>query len=66
MCQKASVRRKRVKKLDEEMERKEKMIQKMKEKCQTKTTGVDDKFSEMLQENEQEIQYLKNELGIKK
>ena len=56
---------KKVKKLNEEIEQKEKIIEKIKQEYQTKITDINNKFSKILQENEQEIQYLKNELSIK-
>ena len=57
--------KKKVKKLNEEIEQKEKIIEKIKQEYQTKITDINNKFSKILQENEQEIQYLKNELSIK-
>ena len=57
--------KKKEKKLNEEIEQKEKIIEKIKQEYQTKITDINNKFSKILQENEQEIQYLKNELSIK-
>ena len=54
-----------MKKLKEQIEQKEKIIEKMKEEYQSKIMNINNKFSEILQENEGEIKYLKNELSNK-
>ena len=57
--------KKKMKKIKEQIEQKEKILEKIKEEYQTKITSINNKFSEILQENEGQIQYLKNELYIK-
>ena len=57
--------KKKMKKLKEQIEQKEKIIEKMKEEYQSKIMNINNKFSEILQENEGEIKYLKNELSNK-
>ena len=57
--------KKKMKKLKEQIEQKEKIIEKIKEEYQSKIISINNKFSQILQENESEIQYLKNELNNK-
>ena len=57
--------KKKMKKIKEQIEQKEKILEKIKEEYQSKITSINNKFSEILQENEGQIQYLKNELYIK-
>ena len=57
--------KKKMKKLKEQIEQKEKIIDKIKEEYQTKIIEINNKFCEILQENESEIQYLRNELTNK-
>ena len=57
--------KKKMKKIKEQIEQKEKILGKIKEEYQSKIISINKKFSEILQENEGEIQYLKNELYLK-
>ena len=57
--------KKKMKKIKEQIEQKEKILEKIKEEYQSKITSINNKFSEILQENEGQIKYLKNELYIK-
>ena len=57
--------KKKMKKLKEQIEQKEKIIDKIKEEYQTKIIEINNKFCQILQENESEIQYLRNELTNK-
>ena len=57
--------KKKMIKIKEQIEQKEKILEKIKEEYQSKITSINNKFSEILQENEGQIQYLKNELYIK-
>ena len=57
--------KKKMKKIKEQIEQKDKILEKIRDEYQSKITGIIDKFSKILQENELEIQYLKNELNIK-
>ena len=57
--------KKKMKKLKEQIEQKEKIIEKINEEYQTKITDINNKFCQIIQENENEIQYLKNELNNK-
>ena len=57
--------KKKMKKIKDQIEQKEKILEKIKEEYQSKIIGINNKFSEILQENETEIQYLKNELYMK-
>jgi len=57
--------KKKMKKLKEQIEQKEKIIDKIKEEYQTKIIEVNNKFCQILQDNESEIQYLRNELTNK-
>ena len=57
--------KKKMKKIKEQIEQKDKILEKIRDEYQSKITGINDKFSKILQENELEIQYLKNELNIK-
>ena len=57
--------KKKMKKIKEQIEQKEKILEKIKEEYQSKIVSINNKFSEILQENEKEIQYLKNELYVK-
>ena len=57
--------KKKMKKIKDQIEQKEKILEKIKEEYQSKIIGINKKFSEILQENETEIQYLKNELYMK-
>ena len=57
--------KKKMKKIKEQIEQKEKILEKIKEEYQSKITSINNRFSEILQENEGQIQYLKNELYIK-
>ena len=57
--------KKKMKQLKEQIEQKEKIIEKIKDEYQSKIISINDKFTEILQENEVEIKYLKNELNNK-
>ena len=57
--------KKKIKKLKEQIEQKEKIIEKIREEYQSKIISINNKFCQILQENEEEIQYLKNELSNK-
>ena len=57
--------KKKMKKIKDQIEQKEKILEKIKEEYQSKIIGINNKFSEILQENETAIQYLKNELYMK-
>ena len=57
--------KKKMKKLKEQIEQKEKIIDKIKEEYQTKIIEINNKFCQILQDNESEIQYLRNELTNK-
>jgi hypothetical protein len=57
--------KKKMKKLKEQIEQKEKIIDKIKEEYQTKIIEINNKFCKILQDNESEIQYLRNELTNK-
>ena len=57
--------KKKMKKIKDQIEQKEKILEKIKEEYQSKIIGINKKFSEILQENETEIQYLKSELYMK-
>ena len=65
-CARAQVEaKKKNKKLQEQIEQKDKIIEQMKLDYQSKITNINDKFSQMLRDNENEIQSLKNELNNK-
>ena len=65
-CAKAQVEsKKKNKKLQEQIEQKNKIIEQMKLEYQKQIFNINDKFSQILQENENEIQSLKNELNSK-
>ena len=65
-CARAQVEaKKRNKKLQEQIEQKDKIIEQMKLEYQPQISNINDKFTEMLQNNENEIQSLKNELNGK-
>ena len=65
-CAKAQVEsKKKNKKLQEQIEQKNKIIEQMKLEYQKQISNINDKFSQILQENENEIQSLKNELNSK-
>ena len=65
-CARAQVEaKKRNKKLQEQIEQKDKIIEQMKLEYQSQISNINDKFTEMLQNNENEIQSLKNELNGK-
>ena len=51
--------------MKEQIEQKEKIIEKIREEYQSKIISINNKFCQILQENEEEIQYLKNELSNK-
>lgn len=57
--------KKKNKKLQEQIEQKDKIIEKMKLDYQSQITNINDKFAKLLQTNENEIQSLKNELNSK-
>ena len=57
--------KKKMKKLKEQIEQKEKIIDKIKEEYQTKIIEINNKFCQILQDNESEIQYLRNDLTNK-
>ena len=65
-CAKAQVEsKKKNKKLQEQIELKNKIIDQMKLEYQKQISNINDKFTQILQENENEIQSLKNELNSK-
>lgn len=65
-CAKAQVEaKKKNKKLQEQIEQKDKIIEVMKLEYQTKISNINDKFTKILRDNENEIQSLKNELNNK-
>ena len=65
-CARAQVEaKKKNKKLKEQIEIKDKIIEQMKLEYQTQICNINDKFSQILQDNENEIQSLKNELNNK-
>ena len=65
-CARAQVEaKKKNKKLQEQIEQKDNIIEKMKLDYQSKITNINDKFSQMLRDNENEIKSLKNELNNK-
>ena len=65
-CAKAQVEsKKKNKKLQEQIEQKNKIIEQMKLEYQKQISNINDKFTQILQENENEIQSLKNELNSK-
>ena len=64
-ARKQVIAKKKMKKIKEQIEQKDKILEKIRDEYQSKITGINDKFSKILQENELEIQYLKNELNIK-
>ena len=57
--------KKKMKKIKEQIEQKEQIIEKIKEEYQSKIISINNKFNQILQDNENEIQYLKNELNNK-
>ena len=65
-CARAQVEaKKKNKKLQEQIEQKDKIIEQMKIDYQSKISNINDKFSQLLRDNENEIQSLKNELNNK-
>ena len=65
-CARAQVEaKKKNKKLQEQIEMKDKIIEQMKLEYQTQIANINDKFTQILQDNENEIQSLKNELNNK-
>ena len=65
-CARAQVEaKKKNKKLQEQIEQKDKIIEKMKLEYQTQISNINDKFTEILQKNESEITTLRNELNNK-
>ena len=65
-CARAQVEaKKKNKKLKEQIEQKDKIIEKMKLEYQTQISNINDKFTEILQKNESEITSLRNELNNK-
>jgi hypothetical protein len=65
-CAKAQVEaKKKNKKLQEQIEQKDKIIQQMKLDYQSQISNINTKFTQLLQDNENEIQSLKNELNDK-
>lgn len=65
-CARAQVEsKKKNKKLMEQIEQKDKMIEQMKMQYQTQINGINEKFTQILKDNEQEINSLKNELNSK-
>ena len=65
-CARAQVEaKKKNKKLQEQIEQKDKIIEKMKLEYQTQISNINDKFTEILQKNESEITSLRNELNNK-
>ena len=62
-CARAQVEaKKKNKKLQEQIEQKDKIIEKMKLEYQSQVSKINEKFTQILQNNENEIQSLKNEL----
>ena len=65
-CARAQVEaKKKNKKLTEEIEQKDKIIEQMKMDYQNQLNGINDKFTQVLKDNESEINSLKNELNSK-
>ena len=65
-CARAQVEaKKKNKKLQDQIEQKDKIIEKMKLEYQTQISKINDKFTEILQKNESEITSLRNELNNK-
>ena len=65
-CARAQVEaKKKNKKLQEQIEQKDKIIEQMKMEYQSQIANINDKFAQILQDNENEIQSLKNELNNK-
>ena len=65
-CARAQVEaKKRNKKLQEQIEQKDNIIEKMKLEYQSQISKINDKFTEILQKNESEITSLRNELNNK-
>ncbi len=65
-CARAQVEaKKKNKKLQEQIEQKDKIIEKMKLEYQSQISKINDKFTEILQKNESEITSLRNELNNK-
>ena len=65
-CARAQVEsKKKNKKLQDQIEQKDKIIEKMKLEYQTQISNINDKFTEILQKNESEITSLRNELNNK-
>jgi hypothetical protein len=65
-CAKAQVEaKKKNKRLQEQIEQKDKIIQQMKLDYQSQISNINTKFTQLLQDNENEIQSLKNELNDK-
>ena len=65
-CARAQVEaKKKNKKLQEEIDQKHKIIEQMKMEYQSQISKINDKFAQILQDNENEIQSLKNELNSK-
>lgn len=65
-CARAQVEaKKKNKKLQEQIEQKDKIIEKMKLEYQSQISKINDKFTEILQKNESEIASLRNELNNK-
>ena len=65
-CARAQVEaKKRNKKLQEQIEQKDKIIEKMKLEYQSQISKINDKFTEILQKHESEIASLRNELNNK-
>ena len=65
-CARAQVEvKKKNKKLQEQIEQKDKIIEQMKLEYQSQISNINDKFTKIVQENETEIQSLKNELNNK-
>ena len=65
-CARAQVEaKKKNKKLQEQIEQKDKIIEKMKLEYQSQISKINDKFTEILQKNESEIISLRNELNNK-
>ncbi len=65
-CAKAQVEaKKKNKKLQEQIEQKDKIIEQMKLDYQSQISNINNKFTQLLQDNENEIQSLKNDLNSK-
>ena len=65
-CARAQVEaKKRNKKLQEQIEQKDKIIEKLKLEYQSQISNINNKFTEILKNNENEIQSLRNELNGK-